>query len=67
MEAYMTQRNNIIKSYVQQCEELDHRKKEKNVTNLLKNDGNFKQNELYELFKREGAFFRDSFERLEGF
>jgi hypothetical protein len=57
----MSQRKNILKSYFQQCEELDHRKKEKNVTNLLKNDGNFKQNELYELFKREGAFFRDSF------
>jgi hypothetical protein len=47
MKTYMSQRNNIIKSYFQQCEELDHRKKEKNVTNLLKNDGNFKQNELY--------------------
>lgn len=34
---------------------------------MLNNEPNFKQNGLYELFKREGAFYRDTFERLEGF
>ena len=67
MESYLSQKNTLVKSYFKQFEELDHRKKEKNVANLLKNEGTYQQNELYELFKREGAFFRDSFERLEGF
>lgn len=34
---------------------------------MLNNDVNFKQNGLYELFKKEGTFYRDTFERLEGF
>jgi len=33
----------LIKTYFSQFEELDHKKKEKNITNLLNND-NFKQN-----------------------
>lgn len=37
MEAYLSQKNMIIKSYFHQVEELDHRKKEKNVAVLLKN------------------------------
>lgn len=31
---------------------------------MLNNDVNFKQNGLYELFKKEGTFYRDTFERL---
>lgn len=34
---------------------------------MLNNDVNFKLNGLYELFKKEGVFYRDTFERLEGF
>lgn len=37
METYLTQKNTLVKSYFHQFEELDHRKKEKNVANLLKN------------------------------
>jgi len=63
----MRQKAQILKSYMTQFEQFDHKKKEKNIAGLLNNDSNFKQNGLYELFKREGAFYRDTFERLEGF
>lgn len=34
---------------------------------MLNSDANFKLNGLYDLFKKEGVFYRDTFERLEGF
>jgi hypothetical protein len=37
MEVYLRQKNSLVKSYFSQFEELDQKKKEKNVTNLLKN------------------------------
>ena len=67
MDAYLRLKTQMVKTYFNQFEELDHRKTEKSVANLLNNDVNFKQKELFELFKREGMFYRDTFERLEGF
>lgn len=61
MDVYTRSKSQIIRSYFNQFEELDHRKKEKNISSLLTNEGTFKQNELYELFKKEGVFYRDSF------
>lgn len=58
---YLQQKSQIIKSYLNQFERFDHRKKEKNIAGLLNNDANFKRNDLYELFKKEGVFYRDTF------
>ena len=66
-DTFLKQKNDVVKSYLNQFEELDLKKKEKNISGLLNNDANFKQNGLYELFKKEGTFYRDTFERLEGF
>lgn len=37
MEAYTRHKTQIIKSYFNQFEELDHKKKEKNIVNMLNN------------------------------
>ena len=66
-DIFLKQKNDIVKAYLNQFQQLDHKKKEKNIAGLLNNDANFKQNGLYELFKKEGVFYRDTFERLEGF
>ena len=60
-EIYMRQRGQIMKTFVNQFEEFDHKKKEKNIAGMLNNEANFTQNGLYELFKREGVFYRDTF------
>ena len=66
-DLFLRQKEKILKSYLNQFETFDHKKKEKNIIGMLNNETNFKQNGLYELFKREGTFYRDTFERLEGF
>lgn len=52
-------------AFMGQYEAYDSKKKEKMLSNIMKD--NDKRSQMFEAFAPEGVFFRDTFQKLEGF